>query len=196
MQLAAGYPWQVTERDRADVLDRLHLPGSDEARADIARRRRLYLVTSVVVTAIAVLAVADATRAVDAFGVSSDHVAAAGGGYELDVEYGTTSRPGLATPFAIEVRRPGGFDGPVTVAVDHHYMQMWDENGFYPTPSSETTDGRWLLWEFDPPEGDVLRFTYDARIEPAVQQGRGGRVAVMDGGAPVVEVDFHTRVMP
>lgn len=186
----------MTGRDRADVLEPLHLPASQEARTDIAHRRWLYAVTSVVLSAIAVLAVTDATKAVDTFGVSSDHVAAVGGGHELDVEYGTTSRPGLATPFAIEVRRPGGFDGPITVAVDHHYMQMWDENGFYPTPSSETTDGPWLLWEFDPPEGDVLRFTYDARIEPAVQQGRDGRVAVMEGGVPVVEVDFHTRVLP
>ena len=186
----------MNERDLADVLDRVPRAGSDEARREIAHRRRLYAVASVVLSAIAFLAVLDGTSAVDAFGVSSDEVAAAGGGYELEVVYGTTSRPGLATPFEIAVRRRGGFDGPVTVAVDHHYLKMWDENGFYPTPSSETTAGEWLLWEFDPPEGDTLRFTYDARIEPAVQRGRGGRVAVMEDGLPVVEVDFHTQVLP
>lgn len=178
------------------MLDPIHPAGSDAARHELRHRRHLYAVTSVVLAAIVVVALLDGAAGLGVLGVSTDDVSAEGGGYELRVVYAAATRPGLATPFEIEVRRPDGFDGPVTVAVDHHYIRMWDENGFYPSPSSETTMGEWLLWEFDPPEGDSLRFSYDARIEPAVQRGRDGRVAVMDGGRTAVEVDFHTRVLP
>ena len=30
--------------------------------------------------------------------------------------------------------RPGGFDGPVRIAVDQEYLRMWDENGLVPAP--------------------------------------------------------------
>lgn len=72
---------------------------------------------------------------------------ATGGGYQLEVRHAPTSRPAPATPFDITVRRPGGFDGPVTVAVTAEYLRMWDENGLVPAPSAETTDGEWVVWE-------------------------------------------------
>ena len=107
------------------------------------------------------------------------------------------SRPALATPFDIEVHQPGGFDGPVRIAVDQEYLRMWDENGLVPAPSAETVMGPWVVWEFDPPIGDTLLVSYDARIEPAAQQGRSGAVAVLDDDdAVVVQVDFTTRVWP
>ena len=90
------------------------------------------------------------------------------------------SRPALATPFDIEVHQDGGFDGPVRIAVDQEYLRMWDENGLVPAPSAETVMGPWVVWEFDPPIGDTLLVTYDARIEPAAQEGRSGAVAVLD----------------
>ena len=131
------------------------------------------------------------------FGVRSDTVRATGGGYELAVRYGATSRPALATPFDVEVRRPGGFDGPVTVAVTADYLAMWDENGLSPSPSGESQDGEWEVWEFDPPDGDLLVISFDARIEPAAQSGRAGTVEVRDdAGAAVVAVDFETKVLP
>ena len=107
------------------------------------------------------------------------------------------SRPALATPFDIEVHRAGGFDGPVRIAVDQEYLRMWDENGLVPAPSAETVMGPWVVWEFDPPIGDTLFVSYDARIEPAAQEGRSGAVAVLDDDdAPIVQVDFTTRVWP
>jgi hypothetical protein len=45
--------------------------------------------------------------------------------------------------------------------------------------------------------GDTLLASYDARIEPAAQEGRGGAVAVLDADdAVIVQVDFTTRVWP
>lgn len=174
------------------------LPGGDDPALDdnLRRRRALYTVTSFVLALLMLLAVIDALSLADTYGIDTAHARASGGGYDLDVRYSTVSRGALATPFEIHVRRPGGFDGPVTIAVSHEYMKLWDENGFYPTPSSETTMGPWLLWEFDRPEGDTLHFSYDGRIEPAAQRGRAGRVAVVEDATPVVEVSFRTRVLP
>ena len=95
------------------------------------------------------------------------------------------------------MRKPGGFDGPVRIAVDHEYLRMWDENGLTPAPAAETVMGPWVVWEFDPPIGDALLVTYDARIEPAAQDGRSGAVAVLDGDDSIIaEVSFTTRVLP
>lgn len=132
-----------------------------------------------------------------AYGVRSTTVRASGGGYDLAVHHGTTSRPALATPFDITVRRAGGFDGPVTLAVTAEYFRLWDENGLFPEPADESVEDGWLVWEYDPPEGEVLSITYDARIEPAAQSGRKGRVEVRDeAGTALVGVDFETKVLP
>lgn len=181
--------------DQVTVHGPVHLE-SPAGGPTIRRRRWLYVTTSAVLGAIMALAVIDAVDVAHVYGVDSTSVSAEGGGYRLRVRYASVSRPGLATPFEIIVERPGGFTAPIEVAVDRDYLRIWDENGFYPTPSSETAGERWVVWEFDPPDGDTATFFYDARIEPAVQEGQSGAVAVMDGGVPVVQVDFSTRVMP
>jgi hypothetical protein len=161
------------------------------------RRRRLgYLAITVLLVAIVGSAAVDALGRVAIFGVDTAEVRATGGGYVLEVRYAEVSRPALATPLEIRVHRAGGFDGPITLALDHEYVKLWDENGIYPSPSAETSDGRDVIWEFDPPEGDTLRVVYDARIEPAAQSGRDGHVELLEDDLPVVAVDFHTRIWP
>jgi hypothetical protein len=162
----------------------------------LAKRRALYATTTVVLSVIMGLGVVDALGWFDAYGVDTASVSATGGGYSLSVSYPSVSRPALASPFEITVTRPGGFDAPVTIAVDRDYLKMWDENGLVPAPSAETIGGDRVQWEFDPPEGDALVVFYDARIEPAVQRGRNGSVAVVDDGVAVVEVEFRTEVRP
>jgi hypothetical protein len=163
---------------------------------NLAKRRSLYAVTTIVLVVIMGLGVVDALGWFDAYGVDTATVRAVGGGYTLEVSYPSVSRPALASPFEIVVTRPGGFSGPVTLAVTGDYLQIWDENGLVPAPSEETTDGEWVVWEFAPPEVDQLTVFYDARIEPAVQSGRTGRVAVIDDGQHVVDVAFRTEVRP
>ena len=161
------------------------------------KRRLGYLVTTLFLSGVMLVAVLDALPSVALLGVDSQTTRASGGGIDLAVTYGEVSRPALATPFDIEVHRSGGFDGPVQVAVDQEYLRMWDENGLVPAPSAETVMGPWVVWEFDPPVGDTLHITYDARIEPAAQEGRRGAVAVLDADdAVLVQVDFTTRVWP
>ena len=155
-----------------------------------------YALTTALLTAVIGVTAIDGIGGVHVFGVDSDTVSAAGGGYELTVTYGAVARPALATPFDIDVHRDGGFDAPITIAVDRRYMRIWDENGLYPAPSAEYNTADEVVWEFDPPAGDDLHVTYDGRIEPALQSGRSGTVAVIEGTQAVAEVEFHTRVWP
>jgi hypothetical protein len=186
----------VAVEEHGGVLDAIEARGEDAVRGDLRRRRLLYTTATLVLTTVVGLAILDAVDSVDVYGVQTRHVEDQGGGYELSVHFASTSRPGLATPFGVDVRHPGGFDGPITIAVERSYLRIWDENGFWPAPSSETTWGPWVLLEFDPPEGDVLSIAFDARIEPAAQTGATGRVAVLDETTTLVDVGFETRIRP
>lgn len=129
-------------------------------------------------------------------GVRSATVSASGGGFDLTVTYAAITRPGLATPWSVEVRRQGGFDGPVTVATTGDYLDMFDENGLDPDPSSATATPEVVIWEFEPPDGDTLTITFDARIEPAVQWGKSAVTSVLVDGKAVVQVTYRTWVVP
>ena len=159
------------------------------------RRRILYGVTTAVLAGLLLVAVSDVFT--DSLGVDSATVTVrAVDGSTLTVEHPSTTRPALASPFSVEVVRPGGFDGPIEIAVSRPWIEVWDENGFYPTPSGETGDADWVVWEFDPPDGDRFRFFYDARLEPARQWGIDGAVELRDGAATLARVDFRTNVRP
>lgn len=132
-------------------------------------------------------------------GVRTTTATAAGGGYELTVTYAAVSRPGLATPWSFEVRRPGGFPDGLTVAVTSRYLDAFDENGLSPAPAQEWADGDRTVWGFAPQVPGTLSVSFDARMEPGVQLATvHGEVAVLAGptGPPVATVAFRTFVMP
>jgi hypothetical protein len=179
----------VTDRSASSTLP--------DGPSTLAKRRIGYALTTAFLAGLMLLAAIDAFGSAAVFGVDSTTVRSSGQGVELAVTYGVVSRPALATPFDIEVRQDGGFDGPVRIAVDQEYLRMWDENGLVPAPSAETVMGPWVVWEFDPPIGDTLLVSYDARIEPAAQEGRSGAVAILDEDDTVItQVDFTTRIWP
>jgi hypothetical protein len=165
-------------------------------RTEVNRLRALHVVTTAVLIGLMVLGVLDGFGVLPVYGVDTGRVSASGGGYDLEVLYGTVSRPALATPLQIEVRRAGGFDGPVELALTQQYLTLFDENGLSPAPAAETSFGPYVLWEFDPPEGETLTVYFDARIEPQLQRGRTGEVAVIEDGEPVVAVQFETELRP
>lgn len=186
--------------DRAqDVLHGVvHLDDSEARRRTHRLRHVGYALTTIVLSAVMATAVLDGLGVVSAVGVDDAEVAASAGGTTLVVRYPAVSRPALASPFVITVTEEGGFDGrPVELTVSTGFLAMWDENGIVPGPAEETADADDVRWTFDPPDGEVLRITYDGRIEPGVQSGRAGRVAVLDdAGDVVVAVRFETRIRP
>lgn len=180
------------------VVESITRVDTPEGRSALRKRRGAYLGFSVLLGALAVLLALDVADVADVYGVKSGTVSGRGGGYELEVRYGTVSRPGLATPFDITVSRAGGLPDPVVLAIDGDYLSMWDENAVHPLPTDETRTGEQLVWRFTPPEGsESLTISYDGSIEPGVHRGKTGRVAVLeDGRREVLSVEFTTRVMP
>ena len=164
----------------------------DDLSLDRARRGRVARRVFV-----AGLCVFLALGAAGVLGVRSATVRTTGGGYELEVEYARVARPGLAAPWSVVVRKPGGFTGPVTIASDDRYFDVFDENSLDPDPESASSDGERIIWEFAPPEeGDTMTISLDTRIGPNVQWGRRGTTSVLEGGQPVATVSYRTIVLP
>jgi hypothetical protein len=132
------------------------------------------------------------------YGPKTREVSASGAGYELTVRYASRSRPGLAAPWSVEIRRDGAFrNQPITVSTTSSYFDLFDENGFDPDPISTRTEDDDLVWEFEPPKGDTLEISFDARIEPAVQLAwKDATTAVLVDDKPVVSATYRTFVMP
>ena len=162
---------------------------------DIARQKRARAGRRLFVVVLGVFLL---LGALGFYGVRTTTAEGAGGGYEVSVDYASVSRPGLATPWAFEVRRPGGFPNGVTVAVTSKYFDVFDENGLGPAPVEETTDGDLTVWRFGPTTSDTLSVSFDARIEPGVQltTAKGELSVLGTNGEPAVTVAFKTFVMP
>ena len=130
-------------------------------------------------------------------GVRSATGGASAEGYSMRVTYAAATRPGLDTPFTIELRHPGGFKDDVTLAVRTRYLDMFDKNGgLDPDPSQSSSDDDFVYWTFDPPAGDVMRVSLDAIMAPGQQWGEPGAVRLVQDGKSLVEVRFRTWVMP
>ena len=143
-----------------------------------------------------VIAAFVAAGAAGLLGVRTATATASGGGYRLAVTYAAITRSGLATPWSVEVRRVGGFDGPVTLATTRGYWQLFDANALYPDPASATMRGDKLVWTFEPPEGQTLSVLFDARAGPSIQGGHAATTEILVQGAPVAEVSYRTLVVP
>lgn len=158
-------------------------------------QRRSAFYRGVFALAISAFVVAGAANV---FGVRHTEVSKVADGYELTVTYGSNSRPGLATLWEVEVRHDGGFDGPITLATTASYFGAFDENGLDPDPDKAYGEGEDIVWEFEPPEGDVFSLSFDARIEPSQQLTTfPARTALLDeNGDEIVAVSYETKVWP
>jgi hypothetical protein len=135
--------------------------------------------------------------AVGLFGTRTGTRTATAGGYTVTVTYPSTSRPGHAVRYEVEVVHAGGFEGPVHMRFSSAYFDLFDENSFGPDPRSTTTTGAYDLYEFEPPPGDTFVVSSDTRVEPARQRGESGEVSVLDeAGQPVATVRYRTRIFP
>jgi hypothetical protein len=159
----------------------------------LRRARRARLARRLLLAGIAGFILASFTGV---WGARTSKVSASSGPYRLTVEYPSITRPGLAIAWSLELTRQGGFSGPVVIAVDGDYFEMFDENATEPEPTHVDNSPSRTLWTFDRPHTATLLVTLDARMEPGVQSSRSGYVAVLERGRPVVRVSFDTTVRP
>jgi hypothetical protein len=172
------------------VTDTSTLP-EPRAAADVRRARNKRRV-GLVLLVLFVLA-----GAAGAFGTRTTTTTAEAAGYTVTVTYPAVSRPGHAVRYEVEVRHPGGFDGPIRMRLSNAYFDMFDENSFAPDPDSATATGAYDLYEFSPPPGDTFVVSSDTRVEPARQRGEQGEVSVLDDtGRPLVTARYRTRIFP
>lgn len=130
-------------------------------------------------------------------GVHSSVSSTEANGYRLDLVYPRVARPGLDAPWQVTVSHPGGFaKGQLTIAVSGDYFNLYESQGFRPSPSGETRDGNTYYLNFTTPPGDTFRVYFDAYIQPASQAGRSGWVAVIDQGRVVARTEFSTWLWP
>ena len=118
-------------------------------------------------------------------------------GWRLTVEHASITRSGQPAPLHLRIESTDGFTGPVQVALCDDLFDHLDFQNWYPNPSAETSSPTRLLYEFDPPEGNVLEVSLDARAAPGQWGGRERcRAEVLDAEQPVVGADFTTWVAP
>jgi hypothetical protein len=131
-----------------------------------------------------------------ALGVHSSSASSESDGYRLSVIYPRIARAGLDVPWQVTVTHPGGFGGGLTLAVEAHYFDLYESQGFRPQPSDETREGDTYYLTFSSPPGDTFRVYFDAYIQPGSQRGRSGWVAVAQHGRLLARTDYSTWLWP
>jgi hypothetical protein len=175
------------------------LQGNEEALEAALREfdiRRLRRARALRRTFFLVLAVFVLAGAANVLGGRSGTATARGGGYELRVSYARVSRPGHDADWELEVRRPGGFDGPIRLATDSSYLDVFDQSSVRPEPQSVTTDDERIIWEFAPPAGETLDVELDAQVGQDSMGMHKGATAVLGPRGEVVGVTYGTAVLP
>ena len=144
-----------------------------------------------------VLALIVLAGSVGLLGPRTGETRASAAGYQLDVKYPAISRAGEPAPLHVRVERTGGFDGPIQLAMCDDLFDDLDFQSWYPTPSAETGDTSELVYEFDPPEGQVFEVSLDARAAPGqFGEVEDCKVAVLEEDSELVSVSFNSWRMP
>lgn len=123
---------------------------------------------------------------------------ASGGGYDLSVEYPQVTRAGQPAPLDIAVKATEGFGKTVQLRLCRGFFTDVDFQSWYPSPSAETSDGSWIVYEFDPPPTeDTLEISLDGRTAPGQFGSTDScEVSVLTEDSPVATVRFTGWRLP
>jgi hypothetical protein len=130
----AGVNPRVPDSTLADVVN-------SERDRPARTGRRLFLA---VLTLFIVLALAGA------FGRESTQTTGPAG-TSVTVTAPSAIRAGMDANVEVAIRSARAITEPVTIAVEHRYLGSFTTFGVSPAAASESSDGRFLLLEFDPP---------------------------------------------
>ena len=136
--------------------------------------------------------------ALNFFGGRTAKTSASANGYQLEVSYPRTGRPGIGAPIQIQVQKQGGFQGPVTVSMSSDYLDVLDVRNLVPDPQQSTSSDKAVTWQFNQPPGDTLGISISAEFDPDEHAGvHHGAVTVIDNnGKPAVATHFTTWEAP
>jgi hypothetical protein len=172
----------------------------DEPSGDRGRRKRrvLYNVTALVLTAIVLTALLESLANFPLFGMDARVVHASSATTDLEVSYPRVARGQLDTDLTIRVHRSGGFSGPVTVEISADYLGMFTNQRPSPQPLSQSHDERIVSSTFDPPRGDTLVIDWSLGARPRAWFASvvGSAIVLGDDGQTDVSVSFRTDVRP
>jgi hypothetical protein len=169
-------------------------PPADSTLRDLRPvRRRAVLSRRIGLLVLLLVVVLGATGA---FGVRSATTSVSQRGYMLSVTYPRVARAGLDVPVRVHVHHPGGYPSALSVAVSSDYFEMYETQGFFPEPDSESNDGRFVTLTFSKPSGDDFQVEYDTYIQPAAQIGKSAVVRVEIKGQVVAQVSISTWLLP
>jgi hypothetical protein len=163
---------------------------------DLARERRSLLLRRTFLCLIALFVLLGATGV---FGVRSKTVTSAPGhDFRLSVRYPSVTRAGLPAAITVRVTHDGGFDGPVNLAITRSYLGLFDEQGVRPEPDASTSEGPFLVWEFEPPDsGDTFTVTIDVIVETGRHFGNDAVVQLRNqDGDTLSSVPLDTWIAP
>ena len=165
-------------------------PDSDPT--SVRRRRALRRVIFAVLTAFLGLGT------LGVFGPRTAETSATGEGWEVSITYPRVTRPGLGARVRFEIRRPGGFDLPVVLAVESSYFDAFEETTIEPEPVESTADASRSIWTFAAPTaGDTLVVDVSGRVEPGAQfEQRTAGASLLVADRPAVSVRWKTFTMP
>ena len=165
-------------------------PDADPRR--VRRRRALRRLFFSVLTLFLLLGV------LGVFGPRTAETSATGEGWEMSVTYPQVTRPGLGAHVTFEVRRPGGFDLPVVLAVESSYLEAFDESTVEPEPLESTADASRSIWTFAAPTaGDTLVVAVSGRVEAGAQlEQLAGRASLLVADRPAISVRWKTFTTP
>lgn len=167
----------------------------------IPRSRRGFASTWATRAFILLLFLVCAAGGVGLLGGRTSTAVSAKHGFHLTLQYPRTARPGLDTLWELRVSHPGGFSSPITVAVSGSYFDLFETQGFYPTPSTTTRDNTYVYMTFTPPKhGNTFRVMYDAYIQPYVSPshllGQDATVALIIKGHRLDSINYTTWLLP
>jgi hypothetical protein len=130
-------------------------------------------------------------------GVRSRNVTSSADGYHLRVTFASVTRPGLDTPFDLEVVSAKQLPEEVTFAVELNFLNLFDKNGgLDPDVDSSSADNRFVYWTFKTHHNHRLRVALDAITAMGQQWGRTSTVELLVNDKVVTTATFHMWIAP